>query len=208
VGELTEKDLRELRAVLDVDDDGKIIEAAKIKFGELTALREAVSASDQERIFAEQYPDFYREHRALMERDRKNAARVFAESISKVRKSEGYGLKETRQGLSVAAMETVIDTHRKFAEGKGTTEDFETCLKAIFNGGIVQFGEIGSSSDDALPEIDTTSATGVAGARKIFAEVVSKVQNEHPDWDYLACVTEAGKKHPDLAESYKISLPA
>jgi hypothetical protein len=208
MGELTDRDLLELRAVLDVEDDGKILEAVKIKFGELTALREAVSASDQERIFAEQYPDFYRQHMMLMERDRNNAARVFAESASKIRKSEGYGLKETKQGLSVAAMEKVIETHKKFAEGKGTTEDFENCIKAITNGGIVQFGEIGSSSDDALPEVDTTTATGVAGARKIFAEVVSKIQRDNPDMPYLEAVAEASKKHPDLAESYKLALPA
>lgn len=208
VGELTEKDLRELRNVLDVDDDGQLLEAAKIKFGELTALREAVSASDQERIFAEQYPQYYAEHMRLMERDRNNAAKNFAESVAKVRKTEGYGLKETRQGLSVAALEKVQEAHKKFSEGRGTVEDFETCMKAIVNGGIVQFGEIGSSSDDALPEIDTSSAVGVAGARKIFAEVVAKIQRENPDKSYMECVEEASKKHPDLAESYKLALPA
>lgn len=208
VGELTEKDLRELRNVLDVDDDGKIVEAVKVRFGELNALRDAVSASEQERIFAEQYPQYYSEHMRLMERDRRNTAKSFAESVQKVRKAEGYGLKDTRQGLSVATLEKVTDMHMKFAEGKATVEDFEEVVKAIVNGGIVQFGEIGSSAEDSIPEIDTSTATGVAGARRLFAEVVSKVLKDNPGMAYLDAVAEAGKKHPDLAESYKITLPA
>jgi hypothetical protein len=208
VGELTEKDLRELRNVLDVDDDGKIAEAVKVKFGELEQLRNAVSASEQERIFAEQYPQFYDEHRKLMERDRKNTARNFSESVEKIRKAEGYGYKETRQGLSVACKEKVIDAHMKFSEGKGTLADFEDIIKAIVNGGIVQFGEIGSGADDDLPEIDTTGATGIAAARKVFAEVVGKIQRDNPEMSLMEASAEAAKKHPDLAEAYQVALPA
>lgn len=208
VGELTEKDIRELRNVLDVDDDGKIVEAVKVRFGELNALRDAVSASEQERIFAEQYPQFYAEHMNLMERDRKNTATKFAESVQKVRKQEGYGLKDTRQGLSVATLEMVTEAYMKFAEGKGTVADFEEVVKAIVNGGIVQFGELGSSSDDDIPDFDTNSAVGVAAARKTFAEVVAKIRRENPGMEYLEAVSEASKKHPDLADTYKITLPA
>jgi len=208
VGELTEKDLRELRNVLDVDDDNKIVEAVKVRFGELSALRDAVSASEQEKLFAEQYPQFWQEHNRLMERDRHNAARTFSESVSRIRKAEGYGLKDTRQGLSVAALEKVIDVHKKFAEGTASVEDFEECMKAIVHGGIVEFGEIGSSADDAIPDVDTTTTTGVANARKVFAEVIDRVQKEHPEWSYLQCIDEASKKAPDLAQSYKITLPA
>lgn len=208
VGELTEKELRELRNVLDVDDDAKIVETVKIRFGELAALRDAVSASEQERIFAEQYPQYWSEHKKLMERDRENTAKSFAESVQKIRKSEGYGLKDTRQGLSAVALQKVIDVHKKFGEGKATITDFEECIKTITNGGIVQFGELGSSTDDDIPDIDATTATGVVGARRVFAEVIARVQREHPDWPYMECVAEAGKKHPDLAEAYKVTLPA
>lgn len=208
VGELTEKDLRELRNVLDVDDDGRILEAVKVRFGELHALRDAVSASEQERVFAEQYPQFYEQHQHLLERDRRNTAKTFAESVQKVRRNEGYGLKDTRQGLSVATLEKVAEMHMKFAENKATVEDFEEVVKCITNGGIVQFGEIGSSSNDSIPEIDVSSASGVATARKVFAEVVSKIQRENPDMPYLEAVNEASKKHPDLADTYKVTLPA
>lgn len=208
VGELTDRDLRELRSVLNVDDDARIVEAVKVKFGELSALRDAVSASEQERIFAEQYPQYYAEHQALVHRDRTNTAKSFSESVSKIRKAEGFGLKTTKQGLSTAALEKIEEVHVKFSEQKATVDDFEDVIKIIVNGGIVQFGEIGSSNDDDVPEIDTSGPTGIAAARKVFAEQVAKVQREHPDMSYAEAVAEAGKKHPDLAESYKVTLPA
>jgi hypothetical protein len=144
-----------------------------------------------------------------MERDRNNSAKAFSESVQQIRKTEGYGLKSTKQALSVQALEKVQEVHRKFSEGKATLEDFEEVVKTIVNGGIIQFGEVGTShDDDSIPEYDTNTANGVAGARKAFAEVVSKIQKEHEDWDYMQCVNEASKKYPDLAESYKIALPA
>lgn len=208
VGELTEKDLRELRNVLDVDDDGKILEAVQHKFGELHLLRDAVSASEQERVFAEQYPQFYEQHQQLMERDRRNTAKTFAESVGPVRQASGLGLKTTKMGLSTKALEVLTEAHVKFSEGKGTLEDFETVIKNIMHGGIVQFGEIGSSGDDALPEIDTTTPQGVASGRKLFAEVVAKVQRENPDMDIITAYAEAARKHPDLADNYSVTLPA
>lgn len=210
-GLFSDKDVNELRRVLDLPVDAhgdKIVETIKVKFGELHSLREAVSAADQEKVFAEQYPQYWGEHRKLMERDREHTAKSFSESVSKVRDQQGYGLVETKRGLSTVAVEKVTTTHKKFSEGTVTLEDFEECIKSIVNGGIVQFGEIGNSTDDSLPDIDTSSAPGIAGARKLFAEVVSKVQREHPDWDYLKCVDEAGNKHPDLAGAYRVTLPA
>jgi hypothetical protein len=207
-----EKDARELFKVLDLDSDvkpEKVVETIKVKFGELDALRDAVSAADQEKVFAEQYPQYWEEHRKLMERDRDNSAKAFAETVAKVRKTEGYGLKETKQGLSVESLAKIQEVHKKFAEGTVTSEDFEECIKTIVNGGIVQFGELGSNAtDDDIPEIDTNSATGVAAARKLFAEVVAKTQRENEGMDYNKALAEAAKKHPDLAEAYMVTLPA
>ena len=119
------------------------------------------------------------------------------------------GLKETHDGLSAQALTVIQETHMKFAEGKATIEDYEKTIKTIVNGGIVKFGEIGSSSEgDPLPEYDTTSATGVAAARRLFGEVVAKVQRENDGMGYMEAVAEATKRHPDLAEAYKIALPA
>jgi hypothetical protein len=206
-----EKDARELFHVLDLDSDtdpAKVVETIKVKFGELETLRDSASAHDQEKAFAEQYPQYWNEHMKLMERDRENTAKTFCESVSRIRKTEGYSFKETKQGLSVEALNKIAQLHKKFAEGTATLEEFEECIKAITNGGIVAFGEVGSSSaDDDLPDIDVSSPTGIAQSRKLFAEVVKKIQQENPEMEYTEALEKASKKHPDLAEAYAVSLP-
>jgi Mu-like prophage I protein len=208
---------RQLRQMFDVDVNGDLVEAAKLKFGELDSLKKAIAKSDQERHFADQYPQLWEEHNALMERDRKNAAKNFSESVSKIRKSEGVGLKETRQGLSARAIEEIRDTHMKFSEGKATTDDFENCIKTIVNGGILEFAERGSSNgEDPLPEVDNTTATGVADARKLFSELTSKAMDEQSEEvkklshneRLMKAMEEVSRKHPDLAETYRVTLPA
>lgn len=206
-GQMTPEQEFELRKILDIPSDGDIIEASKLQLGELTELRRSVDAATQERKFAEEYPAYWQEHNKLMDRDRDNSARAFSESIQRVRKAEGYGLKETQKGLSVMSVSKVKDMHKAFAEGTATLEQFEDTIRTIVNGGIVEFGEIGTSTTDDIPLIDTSTAGGIAGARKLFAEVISKVQADNPEWDYVKCIEEAGKKHPDLAEAYSVALP-
>jgi len=209
--ELRDNVAHELLRVLDLPVDAgdeQVLDATKKKFGELVDLRNAVEAEDQERKFAEKYPQYWAEHNALMERDRAHTARMFAESVQRVYKSEGLGLRETRMGLSTVAREKVEEVHRKFGERTVTVEDYEAAIKAIMSGGILEFGELGSGTDDDIPDIDTNSATGVAGARRYFAEVVSKIQRENPELEYMEAVEQAAKKHPDLAAAYRVTLPA
>ncbi len=197
----------ELRNIFGINGDGDLVEAARLQLGEMTELRKSVDAVTQEKKFAEEYPAFWSEHNALMNRDRDNTAKAFSESVSRVRKAEGYGLKETQKGLSAMALTKVKDTHKHFAEGTVTLDEFEDCIRTIVNGGIVEFGEIGSSGDEEVPLVDTTTAGGIVNARKAFAEVTGKIQAEHPDWEYQQCLDEAAKKHPDLAEAYTVALP-
>lgn len=207
-GNMTPEQEFELRNVLGISVDADIIEASKLQLGELTELRRNVDAVTQERKFAEEYPAYWQEHNKLMERDRDNSARQFSESIQRVRKAEGYGLKETQKGLSSMSMTKVAELHKHFSEGTATLEEYEDVIRTIVNGGIVEFGEIGTSnSGDEIPIVDTTTAGGIAGARKVFAEVVGKIQAENPEWDYVRCMSEASKKHPDLAEAYSVALP-
>jgi len=201
----------ELRSMFDVDKDGDLLEAVKLKFGELDSLKRAIEVSDQERQFAEKYPQLWEEHNKLMVRDRDNAAKNFSETVAKVRKAEGHSLKETRQGLSARALDSVQSTHKKFSEGSATVADFEECIKTIINGGILEFGELGSSNDGdgpSIPEIDNTSANGIANARKVFADLVAQTQKDNPEMDMMKAMTEVAKKYPDLAETYSVTLPA
>lgn len=211
--ELVDNDAHELLRALELPvdaDGGKVVEAVKLRLGELHTLKVNQDAETQEKQFAERYPVYWQEHNRLMEEQRDTKAKLFSESVAKIRKAEGNGLLETKQQLSPIAKEKVAEVHKKFAEGKATVEDFEAAIKAITSGGIIQFGEIGSSKDgeDQIPEINTDTAQGVAGARKMFGELVNKIQEEHPDWEYQKCIDEAGKKHPDLRDAYQVTLPA
>jgi Mu-like prophage I protein len=212
-----EKQARQLFRVLEIDVDGEVdieklkdeevVEAARLKFGELSELKSRRDLAAQQKEFSEKYPDLWSEHNALVERDRANTAKAFSDRVSKIRTVKGQGLVDTKQGLSTMALEKVQEVHKKFSEGTATIEDFEDCIKTIVNGGIFNFGEIGSSSSEDIPEVDTGSATGIAQARKIFSEIMKKNMEENPDWGPEKALEEASKKHPDLAEAYKVSLP-
>lgn len=208
-----EKDAIDLIRTLGLPSDvkgDKVVEEVKKMFGELAEFRTKIDATEQEKQFAEKYPQFWAEHNKLMERDRNANAKTFSEGVARIYKPEGMGLKATKQQLSIVALEKVAETHRKFADGTVTVEDYETAIKAITNGGIVQFGEIGTSEsgDIEVPDFDTSTANGVAGARKAFGEVVNKLQKDNPEWDYKRALSEASVKHPDLAAAYAVTLPA
>ena len=209
-----EKDARDLLHALDLDHDTKpetVMEKLKIMFSELQDLRRGQSATDQEKAFAEKYPEFYEGHMKLMERDRDNSARTFSESVKQIRRPEGFGLKNTKLELSLQSQEQIQEVHKKFSEGKATQEDFEKAIKTIVNGGIIKFGEIGSGrEDDSLPDVDVDTPGGLAGARKMFAEVAQKIMNDNAEKNmtYEEACEVAAKKHPDLAEAYRVTLPA
>lgn len=206
-GKMTVEQEYELRNALGINGDGDIVEAVRLQLGELTELRRNVDAASQEKKFAEEYPAYWQEHNKLMDRDRENSAKAFSETVARVRKAEGYGLKETAKGLSAMSLSKVKDLHKKFSEGAATVDEFEDCIRTIVNGGIVEFGEIGASTTEDVPLVDTTTSGGIVNARKLFAEVVAKTQTDNPEWDYKKCMDEAAKKHPDLAEAYSVALP-
>jgi hypothetical protein len=205
---ISQEDEFNLRTILGAGAEGDVVEAARLQLGELQELRQSRSAADQERRFAEEYPAFWTEHNKLMQKNRDSEARMFSESVARVRRAEGFGLKETAKGLSTMALTKIKEVHLAFSEGTADAGQFEDCIRTIVNGGIVDFGEVGTSSSDDVPLIDTSSATGIAGARKLFAEVVTRIQKENPGMSYKDAFDNAAKKHPDLAEAYAVTLPA
>ena len=214
VGEyvFSEKNAHDLLTTLELEGDAKpddVVTAVKTRVGELSEFQKNQNASEQEKQFAEKYPQFWDEHNKLMKRDRENAALRFSENIKPVRKAEGMGLKTLNEGLSTMALEKVQEVHMKFAEGTATLEDFEEVLKAIMNGGIVKFGELGSNGDEEnIPEISTDTAAGIAGNKKLFNELLEKTQAENPEFSFSEAYAATAKKHPDLAQAAKIPLTA
>ena len=205
-----ESEAFDLFKVLELEHDTKpekVIEKVKLMFGELAELKKNEDATEQEKAFAEKYPQYWEEHTKLMEKNRTSEAKAFSEEVKSVRRAEGNGLKTMPQGLSPVAMEAVQETHKKFADRTVTQEDFEKCIKAIMNGGLIQFGEIGSSSEN-IEEVDTSSAGGIQSAKRVFAEVMNKIKEENPDWDNREVLAKAAKEHPDLFEASRVALPA
>lgn len=211
VYELSENVAAELLRVLElpVDANGdQVLEAAKLKFGELATLKQEQDKTEQEKKFAENYPEMYAEHRKLMVENRGTAASAFSESVSKIRKQEGLGLVETRMGLSALAKDKIKEVHVKFSEGTATVNDFEDAIKAVTNGGILQFGEIGSNREGEEEIIfDPNTPNGVAAAKKAMSELMQKHMRENnvgPD-EALKAVAD---KHPELAQAANPAIPA
>ena len=216
VYEFSEKDGQELLRVLDLPVDAepaKVLDSVKIAMGELSTFKEAENKEEQEKKFAEQYPLVWKEHVELMETNRTNAAHKFSETVTKVRKMEGKGaLKTTGMELSKVALDKIEEVHRKFADS-GDEElvvAYEEVVKAITQGGIIQFGEIGTTSDgeDDLGDYDGNTAAGVAGARKAFAELMSRAKAENPELTDDQALSQVAQKHPDLFSAARQTVTA
>jgi len=190
----------------------KITEKVTTVFSENKALKVTVSASSEEKQFAEQFPHMYAQHQQMIERDRTANAHSFAESVKTVKRPEGDKMLPTTSGLSALAMDKISEVHKKFAEGNVTLADFEEAIKTVVHGGIVQYGENGSSfkpADEGFT-LDTRSMGGLQSARKLFAEKIAEVQNEHKDdanFTFQMAISEAGRKHPDLLDAYQMAAP-
>jgi Mu-like prophage I protein len=210
--------LKDLGIEVSTDDDAdadKFMETVTTAFSELKQFKDAVGGSSKEREFAEMFPEQHRQMQELAAKNRTTDAKAFSESVARVNKAVGEGdsvtFEPTRSGLSALALNTLAEKHTKFAEGTGTLEDFEEAVKTITNGGIVEFGEVGSSfaeeDDDIM--IDGTTPQGIANARKLFSEKVAEVQARHAKENdgeqlgILEATNKAAEKYPELAKAYR-----
>lgn len=211
VYEIPQKEAQELLRTLDLPVDAKperVLESVQVAFGELSKMQKVNDLETQEKDFSEKYPELYEQHTKLMRDNREHDAKSFSEGVRVVRKTEGKGIVETKRGLSKTALDAIEDTHIKFAEGKAEVKDFENCIKVIMNGGILEFGEIGHNKDgeDEVPSYDANSATGIAAAKKAFAELMSRAMQEDPDLTPEKALAEIGQKHPDLFEASRAAI--
>jgi hypothetical protein len=196
-----------LRELLEVPEDGDILAAVQGVVSEHREFRNAIGASDEQREFAKKFPKMHSEHMKLLETNRINDAKAFASAVSKLGKMEGETLKPTNVGLSALALETVAEAHMKFAAGVGTVEDFENAIKSITDGGTVDYSENGSSRELEVSDIDLSSPQGIQQTRKLFADKVSEIK-EKDELDDSAALAAAAKQYPELAEAYRIAMPA
>jgi signal peptide peptidase SppA len=203
-GEGIALNLRELLGLNAEATDDEVFAAVQTLHGEVESMRSAVSLSNEEADFRKKFPRMWEEHVAMVERDRSINADTFVKSITEFKQPEGAGMRKSGWGLSAHAQDIVAETHKRFAVGEAGLGDFESCLKAIAEGGTVQYGEIGSSLAPAVSEfsVDTTSAEGIQRARKMFADRVAEIQREDK-LDFDAALTEAARRYPELARGYR-----
>lgn len=172
---------------------------------ELSSLRQAVATSSEEMRLKEQFPAMWAEHQQMLDEQRDTRANAFVDRIKYVGRAEGDKILPTAKGMSALAMETVSETHKKFAMGQGTLEDFEHSVSTIMNAGIVDYSEQGSSREAASYVLDTSTAQGVQNARTLFGAKIAEIRNENKELSYEEATVEAAKRYPDIASAYRVA---
>lgn len=194
-------DVEQLLELFKVDTEEALIKAITDMHTESVALRADVGLAAQEREFKTKYPAMYEQMQEDRKINRENAAEKFITTHGMFKRLEGETLVPSKLGLSALASDTLRETYLKFGENSISMADFEKCITAITQGGIVEYGEQGSSIETLTPDIDITTATGVAASRKLFAERVAEIQKSD-SLDYMAAIKVAAEKYPDLAAAY------
>lgn len=183
---------------------------------ELEPLKQLRETTEKQKTFAEMFPEQARQ----MEEDRKFRieanSRTFSETIGTKRFTEHNGKKDdegndivitTSKGLSAAALDKIRETHLKFAEGTVTVEDFSNSINAIMENGIVDYGEVGSSTQgdaySGASEGDVVPTGDLVNIRHAFAEKVSEVRKEMGEnTSYNTALVKAAEKYPKLYDAY------
>lgn len=189
---------------------------------EVEPLRKLKKTADDQKTFAEQFPEQARQ----MEEDRKfrieSNSKAFAEGIGNKRFSESVGKKDaegndvivtSNKGLSALALDKIRETHLKFSEGTATVEDFSGAIDAIMNNGIVEYGERGSSQTDnneLVPGEDVAPTGDLVTVRNAFAEKVNEkvaeLQAKPENKDRIVSFAEglpvAAEAYPKMYEAY------
>ena len=197
----------ELRGGLNLGTDVDLVDYIKDMHDERMALEASVASVNEEDDFSKKYPALWAEHQELLNDRSNNRAAEFAKSVATIGFVEGEGIKPSKFGLSALAMEEIAGCHIKFASGRASLSDFENAIKVITQGGIVQYGEVGTSVAPNLPTaFSTTTAEGIVGIRKEFAMKVSEIQKKD-NLTYTAALTEAAKQYPELAAAYQSAVP-
>jgi len=207
---LTEEELAQLKKLLGLGEDADsaaVLDTAEKKFSEYAQLQSTVSAASQEKKFSEEYPEVWKQMLEDRARVREADAKQFSESVAAVKKAQGEELVKTDSGLSALAQDTITEVHKKFSEGTATRDDFERVIRTIVDGGIVKFSEDGSSREQERPVVNTSSLEGVAAARKLFSEKIAEIQVKD-ELSLDAAIAEASKQYPELAQAYRVTMPA
>lgn len=153
-------------------------------------LRDATQQAEEQREFAERYPDQASRLARLEERDREHDARTFAESYQRI---EGRS-----HGFSSLVRDQIYDAHMAISQRSFSHDNLTELLNAVSSDkALVPLGEDGSSR-----ETETVAPSSFfKSSRDQFADLVREAMTEdHMDQD--AAIAHVSKQHPDLAAAY------
>jgi capsid assembly protease len=209
--EMTEDQLKALRAKLGIGDDIDIVAHVESMVDELEPLRQLRREQDQRATFAEQYPEEFARMQRLEARDREHETNRFRDHLSNSRFSRVIGsgddgtikTEPTTLGLTSLSIESLVEASEKINNHTFTIADFRGAIDSMMNGGTVDYGNKGSelapSEDD---NDDTVPAGGTQAARKMFADKVREIK-EKDSLDDRAALAEAAKRYPQLFDAWR-----
>lgn len=173
---------------------------------EVAPLRELEKQHSQAKLFSKEYPAEFERLQRLEEESKNNLVKQFSDRIAeqRVTRKEGNGDDakdvKTTIGLSARAIDEIGSIVKKFSNSEATLDDFKGVMDAIFDNGIVDYGDHGSTREDTTDSDDVPN--NIIDARKAFSVKVSEIM-EADQLDVRAATVEAAKKYPNLFEAWK-----
>lgn len=152
-------------------------------------ISEATQQAEAQRQWEQDYPEQARQMAQLLERDRVNGAREFANSYA------SFG-DDSHRGFSPVVREEIERAHLAITERTFTIEGLRELCNTMASGtSVVAYNEEGSSRD-------TERILPVEGnARQQFATLVRNAMTEH-GMSQNQAVAAMSQQHPELAKAY------
>ena len=164
---------------------------------EIQPLREARQSAEATVSFRDNYPEEFARMQRLEARDREASAKEFATSFSRFKNAEGQ---TTNKGVSSLVSTQLEDAHNKIVMRQFTSDDLTTIVSNMGNGGIVEYGERGSSQ-----EKENTSHSD--DPKLAFAAMVKERMTED-SIPYGEAVKLVAAENPDVFAAYRSATPA
>lgn len=175
----------------DETTDDELAENVKKKMDEIVVpLNEATEEATKQRQFEAEFPEQAAQFAELLNRDRDNSARTFAEGYAKF---EG-----SNKGFSTLVRDRIAEAHAQISVRQFSHANLADLLDLISQSdGIVTWGEQGSSrsTETELPSTDFSEA------RNQFAQLVRNAMTED-NLSQSAAIDHVAKQNPELANAY------
>lgn len=153
-------------------------------------LRDATQQAEEQREFAERYPDQAARLARLEERDRESDAREFADSYQQF---EGQN-----RGFSNVVRDQIRSSHLAISQRQFTHQTLADLLNVVCGEhAVVPLGEDGSSRENE----NVQPSGSFKDARDQFAQLVREAMTED-GLDQDKAIEHVSQQHPDLARAY------